>query len=55
LMIAAGMGHASVAGELVKAGASVRLEDAAGKSAPDLARDAGHTEMLKFMEEAATD
>ncbi|MCH9020312.1 MAG: ankyrin repeat domain-containing protein, partial [Proteobacteria bacterium] len=55
LMIAAGMGHASVAGELVKAGASVRLEDAAGKSAPDLARDAGHAEVLQILERAAAD
>ncbi len=45
-------GHASVVDLLIKAGAAIDLKDKDGKTAHDLARDAGNAEVLRTLDGA---
>ena len=52
LMIAAQEGNLPLVNRLLDAGADWRLRDSKGKTAVDLATGAGHTQILKRLEEA---
>ncbi len=53
-MIAAERGHVEVVDALIEAGASTDLEDDEGKTAKELALDAGHREVAAVLDGAGS-